>query len=361
MQVEQANQYREKLLIEKITALFRFDKLAEAIPWSNPYPPYLFYGFWILFDIAGLNVYKHLTGGTHALISDPFWIAAPLGLVLATIGIRYMSDAYADAMSQLRVHDRVDDSAVKKFSNILSLKTKFGLYSVGLLLFLSNTLINVGITQVFEIEGVVPGLIANFFLVPVVYLPLVVEFVLLYFSIHILLPRRIASTEIGLFFYDPRNMGGFAPIGQLLKRTYYIYTAGLLLYFLMTYGSVIFSKLSQNPYPDPGILGSVFFSLAWFIGLASMAYSMHTIHRVMSSNKERRIRRLEEKVRSAIDNPYDIESAEISDPEKLEDSRRRLEQVRATKEYPTTFTMWSQIVVSVILPQALNMVVQVGI
>jgi len=37
---------------------------------------------------------------------------------------------------------------------------------------------------------------------------------------------------------------------------------------------------------------------------------------------------------------------------------RQLEHVRSMKEYPTTFTMWSQILVSVILPQILNMSVQ---
>lgn len=356
-----ATRYRDDLLIETFATLFRFDELAEAVPQWNPYPPYLFYGVWILFDVAILNVYKQLTGGTHALLADPFWITTPLGLVVATIGIRYMADEYADAISQLRISDRIDDSDADRFASILSPEIKAGVYVVAVVLFLWHTLINVGLNTVITIEGVVPGIVTNFFLVPVVYLPLLVEFVLLYFSIQILIPRRIAKTDLGLFFYDPRNMGGFAPIGQLLKRTYYLYTAGLLLYFLMTYGSIIFAKLSQNPYPDPGILGAVFFTLAWLVGVASMAYSMHTIHRVMSSNKEQRIRRLEDRVRSAINNPYDIESAEITDPDTLEDSRRRLEQVRATKEYPTTFTMWSQILVSVILPQALNMVVQIGI
>lgn len=188
-----------------------------------------------------------------------------------------------------------------------------------------------------------------------------VEFVLLYFSIHVLLPRRIASTDIGLFFYDPRNMGGLAPIGQLFKRTYYLFTAGLLLYFVVVYGHIIFSEVIQNPYPEPGLVTTAFFSFAWFVGLGLTTYSMYTIHRVMSSEKEQRIRRLEERMREAIDNPYDIESAKITDSEKLDDTRRRLKQVRATKEYPTTFTMWSQILISVLLPQAVNLAVQIGV
>lgn len=78
----------------------------------------------------------------------------------------------------------------------------------------------------------------------------------------------------------------------------------------------------------------------------------------MASEKEKRIRRLEERIHTAIDEPFDIENAEIVDQETFDDSRERLEQIRQTREYPTTFTMWSQIIISVLLPQALNMAVQ---
>jgi predicted RNase H-like HicB family nuclease len=84
MESTDRDRYRERLLVERIAALFGFAKLADRIPRWNPYPPYLFYGFWILFDIGVLNVYRHLTGGRHAFLVDPFWIAIPLGLVLAT-------------------------------------------------------------------------------------------------------------------------------------------------------------------------------------------------------------------------------------------------------------------------------------
>lgn len=359
--MDRATQYRDDLLVEKVAALFGFKKLADWFPRWSPYPPYLFFGFWILFDIAVLNVYKHVTGGTHALLIDPFWLTIPVGLGLATVGVKYMADGYADAITQLRIHDRINSEEAEKFKETVSLNHKLGAYGIALVLFYTNLFVNFGLSTVLEISGLGPVIVANFFLIPFVWLPLMVEFVLLYFSIHVLLPRRIASADIGLFFYDPRNMGGFAPIGQLLKRTYYLFTAGLLLYFLLTYGSTITSKVIQSPYPEPGLIEAAFFSLAWLVGILSMAYSMYTIHRVMSNEKEERIRRLEDKLRDAIDDPYDIESSEITDPDKLEDSRRRLEQVRATKEYPTTFTMWSQILISVLLPQAMNMAVQIGI
>ncbi|TKX52772.1 hypothetical protein EXE42_15450, partial [Halorubrum sp. SP3] len=119
-----------------------------------------------------------------------------------------------------------------------------------------------------------------------------------------------------MFFYDPRNMGGFAAVGHLLKRSYYIYTAGLLLFFLLVYGPVL---LSVDGYV-PGLFELVFFSAAWFVGLLSIAYSMYTIHQLMSAQKERRIRELEAELHQAIENPYDINNSKVVDQDKLDDA-----------------------------------------
>jgi len=42
----------------------------------------------------------------------------------------------------------------------------------------------------------------------------------------------------------------------------------------------------------------------------------------------------------------------------METKERQLSEVRATRTYPTTFTMWSQIGISVLLPQVLQLVVR---
>ena len=89
-----------------------------------------------------------------------------------------------------------------------------------------------------------------------------------------------------------------------------------------------------------------------------MGHSMWTVHRLMAEKKEAKLRDLEDELRAVIDDPYDISAATVADEDRLDEITRRLEQVRATKEYPTTFTMWSQILVSVLLPQALNLATQ---
>lgn len=85
---------------------------------------------------------------------------------------------------------------------------------------------------------------------------------------------------------------------------------------------------------------------------------MLTMHRVMAGRKEQRISELEAEIEDIIQNPYDINNSEVTDEERLDDIYRRRQEIRDTRVYPATFTMWSQIVISVLLPQALNMAAQ---
>lgn len=220
-----------------------------------------------------------------------------------------------------------------------------------------NLVMNVGLRDIAAAEGAAT-LVSWLIIWEVAYYPFVIEFALMYFGVHILLPRRIANADISMFFFDPRNMGGFAPVGQLLKYSYYFYTVGLLLYFILVYGSVLFSFGGTVP-SKPGLLEALFFSAVWIVGVASIAYSMLRMNRVMSGKKEQRLRELEAEMEEVIENPYDINNSEITDEQQLNDINRRRQEIRDTRVYPATFTMWSQIAISVLLPQALNTAVQV--
>jgi hypothetical protein len=77
----------------------------------------------------------------------------------------------------------------------------------------------------------------------------------------------------------------------------------------------------------------------------------------MKVERNQRIREFEAELTEVMNSPYDVREAEITDTEQYETIQNRLQHVRDTNTYPTTFTMWSQILVSVLLPQALNIVV----
>jgi hypothetical protein len=355
---EGTTQYRDRLLVEDIARTLGFDWLATRLP-GDVYPPYLYYGSLVVFEVFVLNTYKHLTGGTHAFLATPTWAAIPVGLLLGVVGVRYMADGYADAVAGLRVNDRVDDGDTAAFERMVPRRVKLAVYVVAVVCYFLNLFVFTGAGEILAYEGPVVFVVSYLFLMPFVYVPLVVEFALVYFGIHFLVPHRIDRANLGLFFYDPRNMGGFADVGQLLKRSYYLYTAGLLLYFLLVYGPFILSQFGTIPIPEPSLFVAAFFSAAWLVGLASIAHSMVRLHRIMAAEKRERIRELETEMRDIIDNPYDINASAVDDTERLEDIRRRLEQVRNTRVYPATFTMWSQIAISVILPQVLQFAVRV--
>lgn len=336
-----------KNLVEFVAELFLFDTLSRALPCRNIEPTYLFVGFFSFLDLGILQVYVHLTGGEHILISSPNTALSYFTVILGVFGIEYMLNEYEEAMSGIRVHKRVENIKSDELQWVVSWRTKILIFAIGVILMYAHAIFNVGIPE--RITS-----INLLFTWQFVLLPIMIEFALIYISIHIYLPRQIKNADVDMFFYDPRNMGGFAPIGTLLKRSYYLYTGALLLFFVFAYGQVL---LSLGAY-EPGLFDLVFFSSAWFIGLLSIGYSMYTVHQVMSEEKENRIREIEDEMHEALENPYDINNSTVEDPEKLNDAQRRLEQVRNTRVYPATFTMWSQIGISVLLPQLLQLTVQ---
>jgi hypothetical protein len=348
------SRYREPLLVERIASLCGFEWLAGRLPGPDVYPPYLFAGVFLFLDFGVVNVIKYWTGNEHILLKSPTVVAGPLGLVLAAVGLRYMANGYARAMATLKITERDVDAAPESLAGTFALRTKAVVYVLAVLGLYAHIFLNVGVGNILAFEGPA-GLINQLVIWEVAYMPFVVEFGMVYFGIHVVVPRRLRRAGIGLFYYDPRNMGGFAPFGQLLKRSYYLFTGGLLLFFVLTYGPFVLA-IGESAV-EPGVTEALFFSAAWLVGVLSIGHSMLAIHRIMAGEKERRIRDLEAELREIIEDPYDITEATVTDQERLADVYRRLEEVRATRVYPATFTMWSQIAVSVLLPQALQMAV----
>lgn len=358
---EVPDRYRETLLIESVAETLQIEPLCHWLFDREVYGPYVLVGLAVVLEYVIFDAYNYFITGksSFAFAGDPFSLMIGVGMIIAVIGVRYMIDGYADAIGRLRIEERdIKDTHRNMFERTFPRNSKLVFYFIGFILYYLNLVFILGLSTEFAIEGIAVGVGQEFILFPLVYLPLIIDFLITFLAIHFLLPRRIDKADLRLFFYDPRNMGGFGPVGELFKRSYYAYTAGLLAYFLLIYGAVLLSTVIESPYPEPGASVAIFFTIAWLIGFSSIAHSMYRVHTIMKSEKDQRIRRLEERIHAAIDNPFDIENAEVIDQETLEDCQRRLEQVRNTKEYPTTFTMWSQIIISVLLPQALNMAVQ---
>jgi len=368
MEREDPDEYRDRLLIERIAAVLGVDWLADRLP-GDLYPPYLLVVAALLVQFGVVDGYNFFVTGRSTILDNPTSVVTGVGLILAVAGSRWMRDSYADAVADLRpserdeIHGDADGaggSLPDAFRSIAPLRVTLAFCVIGYVAFFANAFFLLGIDTIVQIRGVFGTVLRDFLVLPVVYVPAMIEFGVLYLGIHVGLPRRIARADLDLFYYDPRNMGGFAAVGELLKRSYYLLTAGLVLYFFLVYGPVILSGILPTPFPEPETPILVMFTLLWLAGVASIAYSMYRIHTVMADKKAQTIREIEDEIREILDDPYDINAAHIADHERREAIQHRLAQVKATREYPSTFTMWSQIAISVLLPQALQLAVQVA-
>ncbi|MFC7132082.1 MULTISPECIES: hypothetical protein [Salinibaculum] len=341
-------------LLERLASVTRVEWLAGKLPSEDVHSPYLYVAVFIFLDFAVVNPYSHLTGGVHAVVRNPFYIAFYLSIAIAVVGVRYMHRGHVDAISRLTERGICDAATADDYA--VTIRTKLLFYGVGLVGFFAYQVFVIGIETVLETQGV-GGIVFTLVLLPACYLPVAIDFVSEYATLHILLPRWLSEQDIGLFFFDPQNMGGFQPIGTLLKNSYYFYTAGLLLYLAFFYGLFV-TPLEGRVASPPGAAEASLFTGLWLFGLATLSYSIYKIHRIMTAEREARLRDIESELHDVIDNPHDISNAEITDPDRLDALEYRLDQIRATSEYPTTFTMWTQIGVSVLLPQVLQLTLQ---
>lgn len=220
-------------LLERLTTASRIDRLVEKTSIPIESPSYIYVSVFILFDGFILNGYTHLTGGTHAVVRNPFHIALYLSILLAAVGAKYMHNGHVNAMSVLVERGICDTEQADDYA--LSLRSKLLFYAIGLVGFFSYQVFVIGVDTVLQVQGIA-GVAFTLVLVPGCYLPVAIDFISEYTTLHILIPRWLRRQGVGLFFFDPQNLGGFRPIGSLLKNSYYFYTAGLLLYLLFYYG-----------------------------------------------------------------------------------------------------------------------------
>lgn len=353
--------YRDRLLIEIIAEHLYFDRLSDTLPGPSIYPPYLLVVAGLFIEYGLFDIYNYVVSGKNSFIAQPNSLAIPVLTIVAIVGLRYIHNSYADAMLKLGIEDDnldIGEPIRQRFEALVPLRVRVAGYLAVLVVNYAFLVFVLGIPRVIEINGIGLVLYAQLVSFPLIIVPTLVELAITYVAIHVILPRRLADADVDLFYYDPKNLGGFKPVGELLKRSYYIYTAVLLLWFLQTHTPVILSQFISSPYPPPGPIFQVALSAVWIVGVATIAYSMYHTHTLMKRKKEEKIHALEQKLKEAVKDPYDARLSNIEDRKKYDEAQETIKHVKNTKTYPTTFTMWSQIFLSVLLPQALNMVVQ---
>jgi hypothetical protein len=349
---------KEKLLTQAFIDRLGFDSLSTVFPGNVP-PLYLYAATFVFLDFGIVNTYFHIfTQRAHGFIQNPFSLAIPASVIIAAVGIQYMAFNYQQALKQMSLAERIEDAEQPTYTGFtVSLRTRTAVYLSILAIYYVYIFLIIGLPAYLETFGVISTFAFAGVIYPLGYIPIAVEFTVLFASIHFVLPRQIAKTRPSLAFLDPRNLGGFYPIGKLLKRTYYIYTAGLLFFLCYIYGPTM-TGLGTAGISRVGTPEAAFFTLLWVFGLTAVGTSMFTIHRLMVREKESHLSQLEQQLYDIVDNPYDISSTELHDNPEIEQIQQRIEQVQAMREYPTTTSTSTQLLVSILLPEILNLLLQ---
>ncbi|SEO86481.1 hypothetical protein SAMN05216388_102146 [Halorientalis persicus] len=330
------------LWLDGFASLFGFGWLAERLPADLP-PSYLY----AVVTVVGSNVltitYNLANGVPLIYRTNPYFVLQPFVLFAAVYGARTLQAEYDRVMAEMAIAERADDPG--SLLDPVPSWLPWVLFGVGAALQLTRAVLDMGgwgVTDIF----------ANFVLFPFVFLPIVVQFFTVYVSIEFLAPWQLSKSTVGIHFLDPEGVGGLRPLGELIKKAYYYVVVGLVGYALITYAPFV-----DTSWRVSAAAGAIF-TAVWVGTVATVAFAVFTLHRFMHHEKRSEIQRLEREIRERIENPWDVKNYEIPDEdrEEVEDLRERIQQVSATSEYPATFSIWSQLLLSIAIPKAIQLV-----
>ncbi len=333
----------DELWLDRFARALGFGWLADRVSDGLP-PSYLYAIVTIVLFHTGTAAYNVLNNMPVIYRENPYFVLQPLILLGAVYGAHSLQAAYDRAMVEMRVSKRADEP--ESLLGPVPSWLPWVLFVLGAGLQLTRATLDMagwGITD----------FVANFLVFPFVFVPIVVQFFVVYVSIELFAPWRLSKSEVGIHFLDPQGVGGLRPLGELVKTAYYYIVAGLVGYALITYAPFVDSAWTVSP------AAGTIFTAVWIATVASVAFAVFTLHRFMHKAKRQEIQRLEVELRDRIQNPWDVKSYEISDEKenKVEDLRKRINHVTATSEYPATFSIWSQLLLSIALPKAIQLLI----
>ncbi|MCD2201084.1 hypothetical protein LPA44_14460 [Halobacterium sp. KA-4] len=339
-----------RILLDKVLYRVGAGRLQEQLP-GSPRPITIWAFSFVLFDVVILQMYKELVGYTATFLINPAWLLSPTLVVLAALGTSYLYGRYDRALELIDIENRT--SNLEPFKNLTPSWVRFGLYSIGVIYALFN-LYNLGINRILEAGGIAE-LLGVAVVLPFGYAPVFIEFLTVYIGIMIYLPRQIKKSDFAVHFLDPEGLGGLKPIGELIKLTYYLIVIGLVNYLILTYGPFAFGEIMQTPYQKPGLVVNAAFTAIWILTVGLLGHALYQLHSFLKREKQEELAQLETRIQDVVESPYNAAEWEVTDEEEFQDIRDRMNYVSATREYPTTFAMWSQILIGLIIPKAVQM------
>lgn len=331
------------------------DRVGRAIGVGSNQSSLFWYAVCIVFlEVVVLQGFNAVTGRRVVFFENPLWLVRPLILLTAAVATHSLLERYESAVVRSKLLER--SASPDRFKGLVPTALSATIVTVGVVFTVVNAVFLLTIPQIYAAGG--PARVFRFLVItPFGYVPILGTFLATYVSIEVLLPRRVMKGDVTVDFLDPENLGGMRPIGELVKYAYYFVMVGLVGYAVATYGPYVFGGVfAYEELSPPGTLVNAAFTVAWGAAVATMAYGIYVLHRFMVREKRQELHRLDMKAREQLDEPWDIRQFDAVDlPEAYQNYREQVNYVTSTKEYPATFTMWTQMLIGVMIPKALQL------
>jgi len=332
-----------EIWLDRFARRFGFGWLARRLPGDVP-PSYLYAVVTIGLSEAAIIGYSLANDISLIYAENPFFVLQPVVLLGAVYGSRTLSRAYDRVMVEMNIAERASDPG--PLLDPIPSWVPWAIFVVGAGLQLLRAFVALDAYGVTDI-------IANFVVFPFIYLPIVAQFFAVYIAIEFLAPWRLRRSDVGIHFLDPEGVGGLRPLGELVKKAYYFVAVGLVAYALITYAPFVSTGWEVSEFAN------ALFTGLWVATIGTVGFAVYTLHRFLRREKRTEIQRLEAKRRDLITDPWDVAMYDVpgDERERVEELRRRMEQVSATKEYPATFSIWSQLLLSIVIPKAIQLLI----
>lgn len=279
----------EELWIEKITRKLKFNALGKKLFNKPELGPFLYLWFFFFIDNGLMKIFDYIRFG------HTFWSVSPISIIASLIGLTFgvwaiveLRNKYYSTIDELKKNDLIKKNSF--MPPIMPWHVKVIIYFLGLIMLLSViwnhaseivfypehigdfTLSYIGIFHFGWLSGIVYSIIWV-----AIYLPIIVEFVSIFFGIF--LPWIFKSKKVfnKIKFSDPHLFGGLEPIGNLFKLTSSIYFGGLTIYLIQAW----LGYWKFGPYSISFFLGG------WILGFVLFFIPQISIHNFMKSNKRR--------------------------------------------------------------------------
>ncbi|TKX71717.1 MULTISPECIES: hypothetical protein [Halorubrum] len=331
----------EELWLDRFARLLGCGYIAQRIG-PSVQPSYVYAVVMVIgWTLLSASLDLFIFNNTPIYVRNPYFLLQPIVLLGGVYAAHSLTQSYQHAISEMRISQRTSDP--DQFTNLTPPWLPWALFGLAASLQLIRTIADFA-------DFTTTGVIANGVIFPFVYAPIIVQFCVVYVSIEFIAPWRLYSSDVGIHFLDPHGVGGLRPLGELVKKAYYFVVAGLIAYALITYApSIAGWEIS----PTAGAI----FTGVWIATILTVAFAVFVLHRFLHREKRKELQRLEAELRNYIENPWNVRQYTIPEDtaDQVEDIRQRINAVSGTREFPATFSIWTQLLLSIVIPKALQL------